>query len=178
MALLISAHAKLVFDVKSMFDSSFSNMTQFNRSEIHCYVDEYRVWMRGSLRDIMSRSGRSCGNTRPRTLRRWSVWSTVTSSSGMPAFMSQLVRMLPRRIPGCCSIRHRMSAERDIGPIIDGNRWWAEIYCMKTIQMSLISVFQWMLNVFDAMNYLPPNELPVSCFGTVNMWNSPFMFSI
>ena len=32
--------------------------------------------------------------------------------------------------------------QRHFGPIIDGNRWWAEIYCMKTIQMSLISVFQ------------------------------------
>ena len=125
MALLISD------DVKSMFDSSFSNMTQFNRSEIHYYVDEHRVWMRGSLRVIMSRSGRSCGNTRPRTgpeclkhgaQQQWDARFHV--SAGQDA-AKENPWMLQPQTPDVCRDTSVPSYHR-----------WAEIYCMKTIQMS------------------------------------------
>ena len=98
-----------LYDVKSMFYSSFSNMTQFNRSEIH-NVNEHRVsvWMRGGLRDIMSGSGLSCGNTRP---RRWSGWSTVTSSQQWDArFHVSAGQDAAATDTGCL--------QRDIGAII------------------------------------------------------------
>ena len=123
-------------------------MPQFNCSEIH-YVDEHRVWMRVSTvlycteihyvdehrapsmdawqlawHNVQIRPARAVGT--PDHDR--SVWSTVTSSSGMPAFMSQLVRMLQHQTQDVCRDTSVPSYHR-----------WAEINCIKTIQIILVS---------------------------------------
>ena len=96
-----------------MFYSSFSNMTQFDCSEIH-YVNEHRVsvWMRGGLRDIMSGSGLSCGNTRHQTTemerlehgdQQWDARFHVSAGPGQDAAATDT---------GCL--------QRDIDAIIDG----------------------------------------------------------
>ena len=139
MALLISD------DVKSMFDSSFSNMTQFNCFEIH-YVDEHRSLCMDARQysTVQNSTVQYC--TAP-SMDAWQLaWHNVQIRAELWEHQTTdttKMECLKHSDQQQWDARFHVSAGQDAAATHTGclqrHRWWAEINWIKTIQIILVS---------------------------------------